>query len=158
MTPSTETKTMTKRGSHDGDSGMANRNRKRQFLLWVLAAVIIIALWSMFAGSITLKWSATNNDPFDSTILDVLEVEEREKVVRHMWDVYSRTHTKLPKFWWEAFEAAYEQLVSDVPTVRDAAVSEIAKMSLHSLPLQSHLSITGSRKIKQAKNRTVTNN
>lgn len=56
-----------------------------------------------------------------------------------MWDAYSRTHTKsvgLPKFWWEAFEAAYQQLVSDVPAVRDAAVSEIAKMSLRSLPIQ----------------------
>lgn len=66
-------------------------------------------------------------------------MEEREKVVRHMWDAYSRTHTKsvgLPKFWWEAFEAAYQQLVSDVPAVRDAAVSEIAKMSLRSLPIQ----------------------
>ncbi|KAG5018299.1 hypothetical protein JHK82_014244 [Glycine max] len=91
----------------------------------------------MLAGSVTLKWSSSNNDDFDSTIhedLDVLDVGEREKVVRHMWDAYSRTHTKsvgLPKFWWEAFEAAYEQLMSDVP-----AVSEIAKMSLRSLPLQ----------------------
>ncbi|KAH1123978.1 hypothetical protein GYH30_013951, partial [Glycine max] len=103
----------------------------RHFLLWVLAAVILIALWSMLAGSVTLKWSSSNNDDFDSTIHDV---GEREKVVRHMWDAYSRTHTKsvgLPKFWWEAFEAAYEQLMSDVP-----AVSEIAKMSLRSLPLQ----------------------
>lgn len=71
------------------------------------------------------------------------EVEERKKVVRHMWNVYIGTHTntnlvRLPKFWWEAFEAAYEQLVSDVPPVRDGAVSEIAKMSLRSLPLQSH--------------------
>ncbi|TKY75145.1 hypothetical protein E2542_SST03911 [Spatholobus suberectus] len=162
---------MTKRGSHDADSGIANR--KRHFLLWVLAAIILVALWSMFAGSVTLKWSTSNNDDFDSTILedlDVLEVEEREKVVRHMWDVYTRTRTnfvRLPKFWWEAFEAGYEQLVSDVPGVRDGAVSEIAKMSLRSLPLplqsqsvftfhDRHVqSITGSRKIKQAKSRTV---
>jgi len=61
-----------------------------------------------------------------------------------MWDVYSRTRTNyvgLPKFWWEAFEAAYEELVSDVREVRDGAVSEIAKMSLlRSLPFQSHRS------------------
>ncbi|RDX71156.1 hypothetical protein CR513_49529 [Mucuna pruriens] len=135
---------MTKRASHDADSGIANR--KRHFLLWVLTLIILVALWSMFAGSVTLKWFANNNDDFDSTILedlDVLEVEEREKVVRHMWDVYSRAHTNsvgLPRFWWEAFKAGYEQLVSDVPGVRDGAVSEIAKMSLRSLPLplQSH--------------------
>ncbi|KAL2346332.1 hypothetical protein Fmac_000332 [Flemingia macrophylla] len=108
---------------------------KKQFLLWILAAVILIALWSMFAGSVTLKSSATNNDPFDSTIFDVLEVEEREKMVRHLWDVYSGKSVGLPKFWWEAFEAAYEHLATDDPVVRDAAVSEIAKMSLLSLPL-----------------------
>jgi len=59
-----------------------------------------------------------------------------------MWDVYSRSRTNsigIPKFWWEAFEAAYEELASDVRGVRDGAVSEIAKMSLlRSLPLQSH--------------------
>ncbi|XP_027356534.1 uncharacterized protein LOC113865924 [Abrus precatorius] len=114
----------------------------------------------MFTGSVTLKWSATNNQDFDSMILqdhDVLEVEEREKVVRHMWDVYSHSNSvRLPKFWSEAFEAAYEELMSDIGGVRDAAVSEIAKMSLCSLPLllqsQSVVqTITGSRKIKQAK-------
>ncbi|KAG5033890.1 hypothetical protein AAZX31_04G032200 [Glycine max] len=153
---------MRKRGSHEYDGDSGNTNSKRHLLLWILAAVILIALWSMFAGSVTLKWSLSNNDDLDSTILedlDVLEVEEREKVVRHMWDLYSHTNTKsvgLPKFWWEAFEAAYQQLVSDVPAVRDAAVSEIAKMSLRSLPIQiqSHSSITASRKIKQAKSRT----
>lgn len=57
-------------------------------------------------------------------------------MVRHMWDVY--THSKivrLPKFWQRAFESAYEDLISDVPSVRNAAVSEIAKMSLLSLDL-----------------------
>lgn len=67
-------------------------------------------------------------------------MEEREKVVRHMWDVYTHTSSiPLPQFWSQAFQAAYEHLVSDVPAVRDAAVSEIAKMSLalrSQLPLQ----------------------
>ncbi|CAJ1973316.1 unnamed protein product [Sphenostylis stenocarpa] len=131
---------MTKRGNqcHDADSG--NAKRKRHLLFWVLAAVILVALCSIFAASITLKWSSTNNLDFDSTILEDLdEVEEREKVVREMWDVYSRSHANavgLPKFWEEAFEAAYEELVSDVGGVRDGAVSEIAKMSLRSLPRQ----------------------
>lgn len=63
-----------------------------------------------------------------------------------MWDVYTRSHSNsigLPQFWLEAFEAAYENMVSDVPAVRNTAVSEIAKMSLalrsqilHRLPLQ----------------------
>ncbi|KAK7310902.1 hypothetical protein RJT34_08688 [Clitoria ternatea] len=133
---------MTKRESQN------NVDSKRHCRLWVLGAIIVVALWSMLAASIilNLKWSGTNNHDFDSMILedlDVLEVEEREKVVRHMWDVYSGTHSKyvpLPKFWSEAFAAAYEHLVSDVDGVRDAAVSEIAKMSLHFLPipLQSH--------------------
>jgi len=63
---------MTKRGSHDADSG--NGNRKRQFLFWVLAVVILVGLWSMFAGSVTLKWSTTDNDDFDSTIIQDLDV------------------------------------------------------------------------------------
>lgn len=66
-------------------------------------------------------------------------MEEREKVVRRMWDVYTQSKSGrgsgLPRFWSDAFHAAYDHLVSDVQSVRDAAVSEIAKISLHSLPL-----------------------
>lgn len=68
---------MTKRDTHDADS--RNANRKRHFLLWVLVAVILIALWSMFAGSVTLKWSASKNDDFDSTILEDLDVLVRTR-------------------------------------------------------------------------------
>ena len=63
---------MTKRGSHDNGSG--NSNRKRNFLFWVLAVVILVALWYMFAGSVTLKWCTTNNGDFDSTIIQDLDV------------------------------------------------------------------------------------
>jgi hypothetical protein len=63
-------------------------------------------------------------------------MEEREKVVRHMWDVYTNSRRiRLPRFWEEAFEAAYEDLTSDVPGVREAAVTEIAKMSVRSVDL-----------------------
>jgi len=70
-------------------------------------------------------------------------MEEREKVVRHMWDVYTNSRRiRLPRFWQEAFEAAYEDLTNDVAEVRDAAITEIAKMSVHSIhfdppPVQS---------------------
>ena len=63
-----------------------------------------------------------------------------------MWDLYTQSRgTRLPRFWQEAFEAAYESLVSDVPGVRDSAFSEIAKISiltvnLDPLPLQSTVS------------------
>lgn len=58
-------------------------------------------------------------------------MEEREKLVRHMWDVYTQSkNVRLPLFWQEAFEAAYEDLTSEDSNVRDAAISEIAKMSL----------------------------
>lgn len=61
-------------------------------------------------------------------------MEEREKVVKHMWDVYTNSRRiRLPRFWQEAFEAAYEELSSDVAEVRDAAITEIAKMSVRSL-------------------------
>ena len=74
-------------------------------------------------------------------------MEEREKVVKHMWDVYTNSHRiRLPKFWQEAFEAAYEELTSDAPGVREAAITEIAKMSVRSvdldpLPIQSTVRI-----------------
>lgn len=114
---------------------------KTRYKLWALTVILLLAFWSMFTGSVTLNWSSAGAlaDEFDSPIhsdLDILEVEEREKVVRQMWDVY--THSKivhLPKFWQRAFEAAYEDLISDVPSIRNAAVSEIAKMSLLSLDL-----------------------
>lgn len=63
-------------------------------------------------------------------------MEEREKVVKHMWDVYTNSRRiRLTRFWQEAFEAAYEDLTSDVPGVREAAISEIAKMSVRSIDL-----------------------
>ena len=67
-------------------------------------------------------------------------------MVRHMWDLYGQKGSaKLPRFWREAFEAGYENLVSDVPGVRDLAFSEIAKMSIFSvaldpLPIKSKVS------------------
>lgn len=153
----------------------------------MLAAILLLAFWSMFTGSVTLKWSAGNltrlsDKLFDTPLyedLDILvplpvsvielieigrselnfivtdnanlrnfrplnlirrfdflvffgqEVEEREKVVRHMWEVYIHGSNRLPRFWSEAFQAAYDSLASDVPAVRDAAISEIAKLSLN---------------------------
>ncbi|XP_028802991.1 uncharacterized protein LOC114758143 isoform X2 [Neltuma alba] len=123
---------------------------KSHYMFWVFTAIILLAVWSLFTGSLTLKWSAPNLSRFsfdlDSRVLDdldVLEVEEREKLVKRMWDVYTHSSTiRLPRFWSAAFQAAYEHLVSDVPGVRDSAISEIAQMSLRSsdldiLPLQS---------------------
>lgn len=66
------------------------------------------------------------------------EMEEREKLVKHMWDVYTNSRgIKLPKFWQDAFEAAYEELTSDVPGVTEDSISEIAKMSVRYIPIES---------------------
>ncbi|KAL2318699.1 hypothetical protein Fmac_032575 [Flemingia macrophylla] len=132
--------------------------REKQYKVWVLGAIILLALWSIFTASLTLKFKWSPPTPqLDSTTLDhfdVLELEEREKVVRRMWDVYTQTNTGLPRFWSHAFHAAYHLLLSDLPTVRDAAVTEIAMMSLLSLNSHHHSvmdNINGSRKMKQAK-------
>ncbi|XP_031406234.1 uncharacterized protein LOC116214886 [Punica granatum] len=128
-----------KRESSEGGGG--GLFGKRKYKLWVLAAILLLAFWSMFTGSVTLKWSAGNltrlsDRLFDAPLyedLDILEVEEREKVVRHMWEVYihsSSSSSRLPRFWSEAFQAAYDSLASEVPSVREAAISEIAKLSL----------------------------
>ncbi|CAN1190648.1 hypothetical protein LINPERPRIM_LOCUS40006 [Linum perenne] len=116
---------------------------KGRYKFWALAAIILLALWSMFTGTVTLRWSVGNlnglSDDIDIPIhddLDVLEMEEREKVVKHMWDVYTNSRRiRLPRFWEEAFEAAYEDLTSDVPGVREAAITEVAKMSVFSIDL-----------------------
>lgn len=58
--------------------------------------------------------------------------------MKRLWDVYTNTHRiGLTKFWQEAFEAAYEELSSDVPEVLEAAISEIAKMSVRSIDIES---------------------
>ncbi|GMI82514.1 hypothetical protein like AT4G36660 [Hibiscus trionum] len=127
------------------DSSVTGFFGKSGYKFWVLAAILLLAFWSMFTGSVSLKWSSghltTFSDDFDSSVhddLDVLELEEREKAVRKMWDVYTHSASvRLPRFWLEAFEAAYEYLSSDVPGVGDAAVSEIAKLSMHSFILDS---------------------
>ncbi|OAY50762.1 uncharacterized protein LOC110614951 [Manihot esculenta] len=136
MPTTTATATTLKKDTSDG--ALFGKTR---YKFWVLAAILLLAFWSMFTGSVTLKWSTGNlsrlNDDLNSPIrdddLDILEVEEKEHLVRHMWDIYTHSSsTKLPRFWQEAFEAAYEALASDVAAIRDAAVSEIAKLSLRS--------------------------
>lgn len=131
---------------------------KGRYKLWALGAIILLAFWSMFTGTVTLRWSAGNlnrigdDDSLDSPLrddLDVLEMEEREKVVRYMWDVYTNgRRIRLPKFWQEAFEAAYEDMTSDVPGVREAAITEIAKMSIRSVELDPPpVQLTGAREL-----------
>ncbi|XP_071707845.1 uncharacterized protein [Rutidosis leptorrhynchoides] len=119
--------------------------RRSRYKFWAFAAIIILAFWSMFTGTVTLHLSVGNLNRLSDHIaggppiyddFDVLEIEEREKVVKHMWDVYVNSlRIKLPRFWKEAFVAAYEDLTSDAPEVREAAISEIAKMSLHSFEI-----------------------
>ena len=68
------------------------------------------------------------------------EMEEREKVVKHMWDVYTnRWRSRLPRFWQESFEAAYEDLTNDDPGVREDAISEIARMFVRNIDLDPPL-------------------
>ncbi|XP_051214730.1 uncharacterized protein [Lolium perenne] len=119
---------------------------KGRYKVWALAAIALLALWSMSAASVSLRWSAGDLAAFGSGDLDAplrddldsLEMEEREKLVGRMWDMYTRTsdEVRLPRFWQEAFEAAYEELAGDDMQVRDAAISEIARMSAHRLELE----------------------
>ncbi|KAI3957532.1 hypothetical protein MKX01_001891 [Papaver californicum] len=149
---------------------------KGKFKFWVLAAIVLLAFCSIFTGTITLKWSSSSgilnhlsqdDDFINSPILDdldVLEIEEREKVVKHMWDAYTHaSRIVLPKFWRRAFEAGYQDLTNDDLGVRNSAISEIAKMSIRSFiildppdPIQPEMNVDkggeGGRKMKMAKN------
>ncbi|KAL0369070.1 UNVERIFIED_CONTAM: hypothetical protein Scaly_1125900 [Sesamum calycinum] len=139
--------------------GVCGRGR---YKLWALGAIFLLAVWSMFTGSVTLKSSAVNvkhpSRDLGSSIhgdLDILrvkeqcfeiyskhwqltkgmspDVDEREKMVRQMWNAYKHSSAiRLPSFWRDAFGAAYQDLTSEVASVRDAALSEIAKMSFRS--------------------------
>ncbi|KAL6320285.1 hypothetical protein AAG906_005368 [Vitis piasezkii] len=96
------------------DSSDASVFGKGQYKFWALAAILLLTFWSMFTGTVTLRWSASNlnyiSDDFDSHIHDDLD---------HMWDVYTNSRRgRLPRFWQEAFEAAYEDLANDDPDVR----------------------------------------
>uniref|UniRef100_A0A6M2EKN4 Uncharacterized protein n=1 Tax=Populus davidiana TaxID=266767 RepID=A0A6M2EKN4_9ROSI len=155
--PTTTAPTVKKETS---DSGLFGKVR---YKFWALAAILLLAFWSMFTGTVTLRWSAGNlnslADDIDTPIRDdrdVLEMEEREKAVKHMWDIYTNSRRiRLPKFWQEAFEAAYEELTSDAPDVKEAAITEIAKMSIRSidlnpLPVQSTRARELSKSLKVA--------
>ncbi|KAK1439128.1 hypothetical protein QVD17_04943 [Tagetes erecta] len=121
------------------DSSSFNRGR---YKFCALCAIILLAFWSMLTGTVTLRYSAANLNRLSdditvsSSVLDVLEIEEREKIVEYMWDVYTNSRRIcLPRFWQRAFVAAYEDLISDAPAVREAAIFEIAKMSVDSIDL-----------------------
>ncbi|KZV34238.1 hypothetical protein F511_21723 [Dorcoceras hygrometricum] len=111
-----------------------------KYKFWALAAIVLLAFWSMFTGSVTLKFSAvdlklSSHDSDSSTHadLDVLAVDAREKLVKEMWDAYKYSRIiRLPSFFRDAFGAAYQDLTSEVSGVRDAAFLEIAKMSFMS--------------------------
>lgn len=132
--------------SSTGGAAEAAPLGKGRYKVWALAAIALLALWSMSAASVSLRWSAGDlaaavSGDLDAPLrddLDSLEMEEREKLVGRMWDMYTRTsdEVRLPRFWQEAFEAAYEELAGDDMQVRDAAISEIARMSAHRLELE----------------------
>lgn len=113
---------------------------KGKYRFWALAAIVLLAFWSMFTGSVTLKLSAVDlkvsSHDLDSSThadLDVLDVEEREKTVKEMWNAYKYSSIiSLPSFFRDAFGAAYQDLTSEISSVRDAALLEIAKMSFTS--------------------------
>ncbi|KAF0921815.1 hypothetical protein E2562_020109 [Oryza meyeriana var. granulata] len=121
---------------------------KSRYKVWAFAAIALLALWSMSAASVSLRWSSgrfllatSASEDLDAPLhddLDSLEMEEREKLVGRMWDMYTRTgdEVRLPRFWQEAFEAAYEELAGDDMQVRGAAITEIARMSAHRLELE----------------------
>ncbi|XP_010531025.1 PREDICTED: uncharacterized protein LOC104807445 isoform X2 [Tarenaya hassleriana] len=140
LTTTTGTTAAANSKKETADSALFGKGR---YKFWALAAILLLAFWSMFAGTVTLRLSDGNLNRISDDLgfqsydnLDVLEMEEREKVVKHMWDVYTNGHRiRLPRFWQEAFEAAYEELTSDVPGVREAAIGEIAKMSVRSVTL-----------------------
>lgn len=69
----TPTPSIRKDNSESGLFGKSGR-----YKLWVLAAILLLAFWSMLTGSVNLKWSAGNlarlSDQFDFTNLEDLDI------------------------------------------------------------------------------------
>ena len=57
------------------DSGLFGKGK---YKFWALAAILLLAFWSMFTGTVSLRWSRNfntlSNDNFDSPIHDDLDV------------------------------------------------------------------------------------
>ncbi|XP_037478254.1 uncharacterized protein LOC119355538 isoform X2 [Triticum dicoccoides] len=108
--------------SSTGGAAEAALLGKGRYKVWALAAIALLALWSMSAASVSLRWSAGDlaaavSGDLDAPLrddLDSLEMEEREKLVGRMWDMYTCTSDE----------------------VCDTAISEIARMSAHRLELE----------------------
>lgn len=118
-----------------------------RYKFWALGAILLLAFWSFLTGTVTLRLSAANfnnlliDDSMDLSLpedLDALEMDERMKFVKQMWDVYTSDNKgiRLSKFWQQAFEAAYERMSNDgvddpeAAKAQEAAISEIARMSV----------------------------
>ncbi|CAI9766955.1 unnamed protein product [Fraxinus pennsylvanica] len=98
----------------------------------------------MLTDSTTLRQSVGNLNQRSDCIdypptddLDVLDMEDRENLVKHLWGVHMNSRRiRLPGFWQDAFVAAHEDLTSEFPEVREAAISEIAGMSVGYIELE----------------------
>ncbi|KAJ6847492.1 uncharacterized protein M6B38_277025 [Iris pallida] len=119
--------TATKKQQPLADTG---RNR---YKLCALAAILLLAAYSLLTGTAATLSSSSSDAPGRHPDLDILEVQERERFVEQMWELYAHgAHrgVRLPSFWRAAFEAAYEELAGDDGASRGNAVSEIARMSM----------------------------
>lgn len=71
--PTTTTLNVTKKESSDSSAF-----GKGRYKFWALAAILLLAFWSMFTGTVTLRWSAGNlnrlSDDLGSPIHDDLDV------------------------------------------------------------------------------------
>lgn len=60
------------------ESSDSNLFGKGRYKFWALAAILLLAFWSMFTGTVTLRWSAGNlnslSDDLDAPIHDDLDV------------------------------------------------------------------------------------
>lgn len=72
---------MTKRESSDA-------GKRHHYKLWVLAAIVVVALWSMLTGSVNLKWSAGNLINQFSDGLDYMNLEDLDVLVTHKTQFY----------------------------------------------------------------------
>eukprot|EP00246_Nothoceros_aenigmaticus_P007300 TRINITY_DN2099_c0_g1_i1.p2 TRINITY_DN2099_c0_g1~~TRINITY_DN2099_c0_g1_i1.p2 ORF type:complete len:188 (-),score=32.73 TRINITY_DN2099_c0_g1_i1:672-1235(-) len=78
-------------------------------------------------------------DNFDGTAHEIRqspiagwELAERANIVLWVWDAYVNDPSrKMSNFWHDAFEAAFEEMESEDQAVKNAAVEEIARLTVN---------------------------
>lgn len=83
--PAAKRESSSSSSSLDGRGGLLGKSK---YKLWMLAAILLLAFWTMFTGSVTLKWSAGNLTRLSDRLFDTPLYEDLDVLVPRPVSVY----------------------------------------------------------------------